>query len=74
MLLEQINRSVFIILAYCVGTLMICLGALFLLGAGALDRLPSQQRIIFGIIIAVYGVYRIVSTFIKQKHARTIPS
>ena len=72
-MLQPIHNSVFRIFAYAVGVLMIFIGTVLLSGLGSLERIPSRQRIIFGVAIILYGCYRIVSTIIKGKREIHLP-
>ena len=53
------------------GLVMVALyiaGGLYLLISHAFDYVPSEMRIIFGILLLLYGVYRGARIFFKLKN------
>lgn len=74
MLERGIHHIALRIFGFSIGTLMICCGILFLWAPGGLRMIPQQQRMLFGAVIILYGLYRIVSTYWKSRNASGTPS
>ncbi len=53
-------------LAFVIAAVFIFLGAAFLLGYFISAGVPSQLRIMIGIVLILYGVFRIISTIFKK--------
>ena len=53
-------------LAYIIGAIFILSGIALLAGYFISANLPSQFRIMIGIVLILYGSYRIITTFFKR--------
>ncbi len=53
-------------IAYVVAVLFIALGVAILSGLFLQSNFPSQFRIIVGIVLILYGAFRIVATYYKK--------
>jgi uncharacterized membrane protein HdeD (DUF308 family) len=51
--------------AYIVGSLFIVMG-IAILSNYFMQSVPTQLRVMFGIVIILYGVFRIVTTIFKK--------
>ncbi len=55
-------------LAYVVASIFIMLGAAILAGYFITENVPSQFRIMMGIVLILYGLFRIVITYSKRNN------
>lgn len=54
-------------LAYAMGTIFILLGAVILFtDVFQMRQLPSQFKLMMGVVLILYGFFRIVSTIFKK--------
>jgi len=66
-LFTDVNK-LFIYMAYFAGTLFVLLGVTVLLANWVPDEY-AQYRVIMGVVLILYGAYRIIITYTKQKNA-----
>ncbi len=60
-------QNVMTYIAYTAGVVFILLGTAILFTNIMPAYLPSQFKIMMGIVLFLYGIFRIVSTLFKQK-------
>ena len=58
---------------YTVGSLLIIIGILLVSGVAYVGNFPSEVRVMFGIVIMLYGLYRIVTTYTKRRNEIDLP-
>ena len=67
---DTVAVTVLSVVSYVTASLILVVGIVTLSGFLLPEYVPSNIRIILGIIMTGYGVYRIAMLRIKQKHAR----
>ncbi|MEG8946287.1 hypothetical protein [Rosettibacter firmus] len=61
-------NNVFTYISYSMGTLFIVLGLAIIFTNIAPNYLPEQFKIMMGIVLLMYGVFRLVSTKLRNKN------
>ena len=65
-----------LLIGYILGTVMFFVGLLVLLGffqfQGSMEDTGSTLRVVFGIVLMLYGVYRISITETQRRRARRL--
>ena len=59
-------KNLFDILGYVVSIFVLLVGIAMIFGL-LLNQTPSNYRILFGVVLVLYGIYRFVTLRIKQK-------
>ena len=54
-------------IAYSAGAIFIVIGLAILFTNLALDYLPAQLKVMMGVVLFLYGVFRIVITIFEQR-------
>lgn len=52
--------------AYVTGTIFVLLGIVILFNVFQMNQLPSQLKVMMGVVLCMYGIFRILSTFFKK--------
>jgi hypothetical protein len=60
-----------LIVGYGMSGLMAVVGVLVLSGIVALEGLPVQLRLLFGVVLILYGVFRFMMTRSRAKQAES---
>jgi uncharacterized membrane protein HdeD (DUF308 family) len=66
--MENVNRMMGY-LAYLLGSIFILLGISIMMGSFIPRELPSQFKWMFGIVLFLYGIFRIVYTYYKKRES-----
>ncbi len=54
-------------LAYATGTVFLVLGVLILFtNVFRMDQLPYQFKLMMGVVLSLYGIFRLLATFFKK--------
>jgi len=53
-------------MAYVTGAIFVLLGAAILLNVFQMDQLPFQFKLMMGVVLFLYGLFRILITFFKK--------
>jgi hypothetical protein len=62
-------QKVMTYIAYIVGSIFMLLGlALMFTNIFHMSQLPSQFKIMMGVVLLLYGLFRIVATIFKKRH------
>lgn len=61
------SENIFVYFGYAMGAVFCALGFFVLFFFPQELNIPSRSRIMFGVVLLLYGVYRIVSMKIKQR-------
>ena len=67
------SQGILRIFIYTVGSLFLLIGLIFIFAEEYFTSFPSGIRITFGVVIFLYGIYRILTTYTKQKDEQDIP-
>jgi prolipoprotein diacylglyceryltransferase len=58
--------------AYVIAAIFILLGAAIIAGYFISGNYPAEFRIIIGIVLILYGIFRIVTTYFKKNDSKYI--
>jgi hypothetical protein len=63
-------QTIFNIVSFMTGGLIFLLGITILVGFMIPTYIPSNMRIVMGVVMVLYGGYRVSMTIMKQRNAR----
>jgi hypothetical protein len=66
---EVVAQLIFRIISFVTACLILLLGIMLLAGPMIPAYIPANYRIILGIVMVLYGSYRIVMILLKQRNA-----
>jgi hypothetical protein len=67
---EVVAQVIFRIISYITAGLILLVGIVILAGPMMPAYVPANYRIILGIVMVLYGSYRILMVWMKQRNAR----
>ena len=65
-------QIVLTIVSFITASLILVVGIAILTGFLVPSYVPSDYRVISGVVMLLYGSYRIVMVWLKQRHAKTL--
>jgi len=69
---ELIAQLIFRIVSVITATLILVVGIVIMTGLLVPAYVPANYRIVLGVVMTLYGSYRIVMVWRKQRHAQDL--